>query len=421
MAGAWRLRRLALLAALSAAISLAAGGAALANMSAAKSRVFFAEDMLSSGRGVKEIEDKLKEAERFLEEESAADKAPLLERIKAIRARLAAQPKPLNISAVRTNVSQARTLIEYGQAGPVEDKLKAAEELLVGVTDPRAAELRADIAKVRGELRARLGDPRVAEALGRAAGRLDALDRRLAGDPYGDVDPAQAERIRAELDALLAEARAALDGLPANDAEVAAALARIDGAAVKLGHAAEAWHARQEAARLAEEKKRAEAAAAEAARAAERERRSAEAEAAWRRIEAALAARDDFRPEAAASFAGQTIRLKAVRNRAASDFDGEYPFAAWLGQAVLAGFYEPKVAAALDEATRLTGTAVDDRLDWEVIAVVEGAGTIKRRVVTELVDSTRRVVVGRTESYEPMDCVRIKVVALRAGPVVAGP
>jgi hypothetical protein len=145
-----------------------------------------------------------------------------------------------------------------------------------------------------------------------------------------------------------------------------------------------------------------------------------EAAAAWPAINASIKAQDGFKPADVASFKGRTIRLKAVRNRSGFDFDGQYALALWIDDVPLAGNFEPHVYAAVQEAWRRTRQGVNLYVDWEVIAVVDGPGKIKRRVITELIDQRTRAVLGKLESYEPMDCILIRVVAMRAGPVAVG-
>lgn len=169
-----------------------------------------------------------------------------------------------------------------------------------------------------------------------------------------------------------------------------------------------------------DEKWKAEIAAIEARIAADLERMTSEANAAWPKIDASIKARDDFQPEKAESFVGQKIRLKGVRNRTGWDFDGQYAFAMWFNNVPLAGYYTPKVLAAM-QAAREKVRRVDDHIDWDVIATVDGTCTIQRRVTTEVIDQRTRDVIGKIEGHQPMPCVKLTVVALHAGPVAVGP
>ncbi|MBI3708897.1 MAG: hypothetical protein HY246_14650 [Proteobacteria bacterium] len=169
-----------------------------------------------------------------------------------------------------------------------------------------------------------------------------------------------------------------------------------------------------------DQKWKAELAAIEKEAAEQLKTMTAEADAAWPRIAASIKAQEGFKPADAAALKGKIVRLKGVRNRSGWDFDGKYDFAMWVGDAVLAGSYEPYIAEAMNEASRRIRRSVDDHIDWEVFAVIGDPGKINRRVWTELIDQRTRDVIMKIESHEPMDCIRIRVIALHAGPVAVG-
>jgi hypothetical protein len=147
---------------------------------------------------------------------------------------------------------------------------------------------------------------------------------------------------------------------------------------------------------------------------------TADASAAWPKIDGALRADDSFNPADANSAKGKTIRLKGCRNRSGWDFDGRYDFVMWLNGVPVAGNYEPKVSKAFNDVSGQIGDSVNDHIDWDVIAVVEGPGTVNQRFNTE-VKAANGDVLGKIESYRPVDCVRVKVIAVHAGPVAVGP
>ena len=147
---------------------------------------------------------------------------------------------------------------------------------------------------------------------------------------------------------------------------------------------------------------------------------TAEASAAWPKIEAALKPQDGFSPADAAAWKGKTIRLKGVRNRTGWDFDGQYDIVVWVDNQPLAGSYDPKVTQAFNDISSKIGNGIDDHIDWDVIAIVQGTGTANRRYTTE-VKAADNSVIGKIEGARPMDCILIKVIAVHAGPVAVGP
>jgi hypothetical protein len=65
------------------------------------------------------------------------------------------------------------------------------------------------------------------------------------------------------------------------------------------------------------------------------------------------------------------------------------------------------------------GDGVHDHIDWEVIAVVEGTGTVGQRYTSEVKDDHLNVL-AKIEGYRPVSCVTVRVLAVHAGPVAAG-
>ena len=150
------------------------------------------------------------------------------------------------------------------------------------------------------------------------------------------------------------------------------------------------------------------------------ERMTDAANAAWPKILAATHAEEGFHASDAAAFKGKTVRFKAVRNRTGWDFDGQYEIVIWVDGQALAGSYEPNVRKAFKDAAAKIGDSVNDHINWDIVAVIEGRGRVNRRNTTEVLAQNRQVL-GKIESYDPMDCILMRVIAVHAGPVAVGP
>jgi hypothetical protein len=116
---------------------------------------------------------------------------------------------------------------------------------------------------------------------------------------------------------------------------------------------------------------------------------------------------------------GEAVHFRAVYNRAGWDFDGgQYGFSMRFNGVPLGGVYEPYINEALDHAAYELKLAIDDHTDWDLVGVVLGPGTIKER-------TKRTIRIGmdthEVEEWIPHHCLRMRVIALRAGPVVVGP
>ena len=107
-------------------------------------------------------------------------------------------------------------------------------------------------------------------------------------------------------------------------------------------------------------------------------------------------------------------------NRSGWDFSGDYNFEVRIGETPVAGNWDDRIQAAFQDAVTRTRRSVDDHKEWDVVAVVQGAGKVKTRTKRELLikGTTDRI---KTESWEPEACVLVKIIALRAGPVAIGP
>ncbi|GAA3456241.1 hypothetical protein [Dactylosporangium matsuzakiense] len=155
----------------------------------------------------------------------------------------------------------------------------------------------------------------------------------------------------------------------------------------------EALHARWQA----------EAAAIKAARRELYDRLAASAAQAWPAIVAKHA------PGPFSTEPGAVVLLERVHNRAGWEYAGdEHPFVVQHDGVVLAADYAPHVLAALEHAWFGLQLDVGDRIPWSLVAVVVGPGTVGARTMRA----------GRAQ-WPPVPCVRLRIVALHAGPVVA--
>jgi hypothetical protein len=198
--------------------------------------------------------------------------------------------------------------------------------------------------------------------------------------------------------------------------------------AVFLAHDAEHWFAgtKYKDANVAramalDAKWKAEEARIEKERAETLSKMTAEANAAWPRMVVAAAPQSGFDPHDADQWKGKTVKISGYYNRTGWDFDGKYDFCVDVKGVPVAGFYDPKVKAAYADAQQRSHYGINDHTDWDLIVVVEGKGTINRRVKTEWKDADTRQVIFKTESYVPEPCVLIKIIGLHTGPLAVGP
>ena len=151
------------------------------------------------------------------------------------------------------------------------------------------------------------------------------------------------------------------------------------------------------------------------------EQLSADAEDRWPTIVAASAASEGFDPWSSGAV-GQTVLLRQVYNRCGWEWSGrEYGFAMKYRAKVLAGVWEPHVLKALEHAWYELKLDVGDRIPWDLIAVVEGAGQIGERTTRTLVDKRSGDTIGQIEEWPNVECVRLRVIGLHAGPVAVAP
>jgi hypothetical protein len=147
---------------------------------------------------------------------------------------------------------------------------------------------------------------------------------------------------------------------------------------------------------------------------------AAEAEAVWPQIVAASGATADFDPGKPNK--GQTILLSGVRNRCGWEWSGrEYGFAMKYQGVVIGGIWESHVLRALEHAWYELKLDVNDRIPWDVIAVVQGPSMIGERTQRVIRDAGSGAELGTIEEWPPVDCLLLQVVGLHAGPVAIGP
>ncbi|KAK3376305.1 hypothetical protein B0T24DRAFT_699739 [Lasiosphaeria ovina] len=239
-------------------------------------------------------------------------------------------------------------------------------------------------------------DAEARNLLAAAGGKLAAAFDALVAAAEQLAPPVEDRWLRDKPGSLLSSARGALEGT----ADADAVLARI-----------RALDARWQGA-LAGVQKAREELGAELARDALQQ---------WPAVVAAIpgviGAANGFDPSAAQP--GAAVLLAGVYNRAGWDFDGgQYGFAMRFAGVPLGGVYEGYVDKALDHAAYELKLAIDDHKPWDVVGVVLGPGSIRERTKRVI----RRGGVEETvEEWLPVDCLRLRIVALRAGPVVVGP
>lgn len=131
---------------------------------------------------------------------------------------------------------------------------------------------------------------------------------------------------------------------------------------------------------------------------------------------------DEFDPNRLGAFKGKTILLSGVFNRMGWDFaPGEYDFAMTINGVAVAGRYDKAIKAHIDDVLRRTMTeALPEETPCEVVAVVEGKGKIKEIArVSETGNVEGLNYTANATSHETVDCVLLKIVGLKIGPVAA--
>lgn len=147
------------------------------------------------------------------------------------------------------------------------------------------------------------------------------------------------------------------------------------------------------------------------------EKLSIEATQKWPSIIAAIPIVSGFDPSSAKP--GEAVHLNGVYNRAGWDFGGnQYGFSMRFNGIPLGGIYEPYISKALDHAAYELKLVIDDHKEWDLVGVVLGSGSIRERTSRTI---RRGANTETIEEWLPVDCLRLRIIALRAGPVVVGP
>jgi hypothetical protein len=146
---------------------------------------------------------------------------------------------------------------------------------------------------------------------------------------------------------------------------------------------------------------------------------SAEASQMWPQIVDASGATRDFDPWSPVK--GQTVLLSGVYNRCGWEWSGrEYGFAMKYQGVVIGGIWEPHVLRALEHAWYGLKLDVNDRIPWDVIAVVQGPSTIGERTQRVIREAGSGAELGTIEEWPGVDCLVLRIVGLHAGPVAVG-
>jgi hypothetical protein len=115
---------------------------------------------------------------------------------------------------------------------------------------------------------------------------------------------------------------------------------------------------------------------------------------------------------------GMLVRLDRIYNRCGWDYGSRaFDFAARVDGVLIGGTYSAHVRAALEYAWYTLKLDVNDRIPWDLIAVVEGDDKIGVRTQVTLRDRSTGAKLGELEQWPLVDCVRIRIIGLHAGPV----
>jgi hypothetical protein len=143
------------------------------------------------------------------------------------------------------------------------------------------------------------------------------------------------------------------------------------------------------------------------------------ADAAWPAISKTITADEISDPRALKK--GQLVRVTGWQNRMGWDYTGSgYDWGVTVNGLPVVGHYASDVQAAFDAAMEKTGGSGIISSDMDVIAEVVGPGTVDKRIRHEIRDSGGSTI-ARGEEWKPVDCLVVKVIAMRAGPCAVGP
>jgi hypothetical protein len=134
-----------------------------------------------------------------------------------------------------------------------------------------------------------------------------------------------------------------------------------------------------------------------------------EADRAWPSIVEPTGAVIGFDPVAL----GEMFLMRDVWNRCGRDFapDG-YDFAMRHNGMPVGGSYEPHVRKALDRLREELRFDLNERVAFDIVGIVEGPGTIRERIEPPA---------GEAAQWCTVDCVRLRIIAVHAGPLAVGP
>jgi hypothetical protein len=142
---------------------------------------------------------------------------------------------------------------------------------------------------------------------------------------------------------------------------------------------------------------------------------SAEAELKWPRLRETF---ESYPVDPGYIQPGMLLRIDRIQNRAGWDFGGRtFNFAARVNGVVVAGSYAPHVLAALEHAWYQLRLEVNDRIPWDLLAIVEGPDTIGVRTNVKLRDASSGHEIGSFEDWTPTECMRVRIIGLHAGPI----
>ena len=145
------------------------------------------------------------------------------------------------------------------------------------------------------------------------------------------------------------------------------------------------------------------------------------ATAAWPAISKSIQADEISDPNALKK--GQLMRVTGWENRMSWDYGSGgsgYDWGITFNGRPIVGHFAPHVRSAFDAALEKTGVAAVTIGRMDIIAEVVGPGTVEKRIRHEIRDSGGSTI-ARGEEWKPVDCIVVKVIAMRGGPVAVGP
>jgi len=145
------------------------------------------------------------------------------------------------------------------------------------------------------------------------------------------------------------------------------------------------------------------------------------ANAAWPAISKSITADEIADPNVLKK--GQLVRVTGWENRMSWDYGSGgsgYDWGITFNGRPIVGHFAPHVRSAFDAALEKTGVAAVTIGRMDVIAEVVGPGSVEKRIRHEIRDSGGSTI-ARGEEWKPVECLVVKVIAMRAGPCAVGP